>query len=79
MFHMGFFCFSELWGIVVPKTAFVHTDRPTLNFLPAPYARHPFITITQNGQMSKFTKYGHVVYHLICFYTDQSKVIKYTK
>ena len=28
---------------------------------------HFFFAIAQNGKISKFTKYGHVVYHLISF------------
>ena len=37
------------------------------NFLWVPYAWHPFFAIVQNGQISKFTTCGHVVYYFISF------------
>ena len=30
------------------------------------FVRGHFFATTENGQISKFTKYGHVIYHLIC-------------
>ena len=42
------------------------------------YDQEMFFVNAQNGQVSKFNKYGHVVYHLICILKlINKKSIKY--
>ena len=46
--------------------AHFNTNCQNLWIFRGPICSAPFFAIAQSSQISKFTKYGHVVYHLIC-------------
>ena len=50
-----------------PKLLFAPPDLLGNFFMGPMCSAHFFYAIAQNGKISKFTKYGHVVYHLISF------------
>ena len=53
-------------GYSRPKNCFLPLRICWAIFFMSSFVRGHFFATTENSQISKFTKYGHVIYHLIC-------------